>query len=517
MQDPVNNPTNTTPQEDNQNLVARVIDKIATCENILVALSRNPSVDEIAAAIGLAIFLEEAGKRVTAIYSGETPNVLEFLKPEETFETNTDSLQDFIIALDKEKADHLRYKIDGDYVKVYVTPYKTKLEEDDLEFSYGDYNIDLVIALNVPTASDLDAALSEHGRIMHDASAIDVTTAEPGRFGEIEWSDTNLSSVSEMIANLLMAIKKPEIKKDVATALLTGIVAATNRFSNENTKSSTMVMASKLMDCGASEQLVAMNMMENTPVDLIGAVDINSGQKSNNTATNDGVLSVSHEEDNTAQDAAPVVNEQPVENTGEVTAESEPVAVANEAQPAMQAPELDYGKMMEEALAESLPTAENPLEVSTENPAMAMAPEVPSAPEENHIPDMQYASTEPVAEENVVPTPVANAAMMPEDNTFETSEPMGVGEDSYLINEPPKVVSPLPMPEDDGVLPPPPVPDLDFDAVPPVAPEMPVEASVLPEVQPVAGQPSLVATQPVEQPVVPVEQQPTDAFQIPNV
>lgn len=91
----------------------RIIDKIRSSENILVALSRDPSVDEMAAAIGLTMFLDGLQKHTTAIYSGATPDALQFLQPAETFETNTDSLQDFIIALSKDKADHLRYKLEG--------------------------------------------------------------------------------------------------------------------------------------------------------------------------------------------------------------------------------------------------------------------------------------------------------------------------------------------------------------------------------------------------------------------
>ena len=94
--------------------VRKIADKIKNSENILVALSRDPSVDEIAAAIGLALFLDGIQKHTTAIYSGRTPDALAFLRPEETFETDTDSLQDFIIALSKDKADHLRYKLDGE-------------------------------------------------------------------------------------------------------------------------------------------------------------------------------------------------------------------------------------------------------------------------------------------------------------------------------------------------------------------------------------------------------------------
>ncbi|MBR3056216.1 hypothetical protein IKG64_02890 [Candidatus Saccharibacteria bacterium] len=240
---------------------AEVARKIGESHNVLIALSSDPSVDELAAAIGLSIYLDRLGKRATAIYSGATPNALEFLNPEETFEATADTLQDFVIALNKDKADHLRYKLDGDYVKIYITPYRHRLSEEDLEFSYGDYNVDLVLALDVANGIDLDSALREHGRIMHDAAIINITTGNPGKFGEIEWSDKTASSVSEMIAGLLYSLNsKAKIEKEEATAFLTGIVAATNRFSNAGTTPETMKMASRLMESGANQQLISKNI-----------------------------------------------------------------------------------------------------------------------------------------------------------------------------------------------------------------------------------------------------------------
>lgn len=246
--------------------VRKIADKIKNSENILIALSKDPSVDEIAAAIGLTLYLDNMGKHATAIYSGRTPDELSFLQPNETFEKNTDSLQDFIIALNKEKADHLRYKLEGEFVKVFVTPYKTRLTEDDLSFSYGDYNVDFVIAINVPAAANLDAALREHGRIMHDASAVNITTGDAGKFGEIEWSNPVASSLCEMVTELVFALQGDEetpLDNDIATALLTGIVAATDRFSNNRTNSDTLSLASKLMSMGADQQLISSNVRGN--------------------------------------------------------------------------------------------------------------------------------------------------------------------------------------------------------------------------------------------------------------
>ena len=265
--------------------------RISESKNVLIALSSNPSVDELATAIGLSIYLDKLGKRATAIYSGKTPNALEFLKPENTFEPSADTLQDFVIALSKEKADHLRYKLDGNFVKIYITPYRSRISEDDLEFSYGDYNVDLVFALDVASGADLDSALREHGRIMHDAAIINVTTGSPNKFGEIEWSDRSASSISEMIAKMLYTVDSDvKIGREEATAFLTGIIAATNRFSDANTTPETMRIASLLMESGANQQLVSRNITPDVSNKLIGLSN-NYNSRTKKDPTN---LSVGH-------------------------------------------------------------------------------------------------------------------------------------------------------------------------------------------------------------------------------
>ena len=247
---------------DPQELPEKVAEKIQRGANILIALSKDPNLDEISAAIALAIVLDQQKKHVTAIYSGKTPNALEFLKPEDTFEKDTSSLQDFIIALNKSKADHLTYKLDGDYVKIYITPYKGQVKKEDLEYSYGDYNVDLVIVFNVNAGNEIDSALSEYGRIMHDASAINITSGLPGRFADLEWSDPEKSSVCEMVYDLLKELEITNLSQEVATALLTGILSATERFSNSRTKPTTMAVASKLMEAGADQQLISANILK---------------------------------------------------------------------------------------------------------------------------------------------------------------------------------------------------------------------------------------------------------------
>ncbi|RYX79481.1 hypothetical protein EON76_02065 [bacterium] len=247
------------------NAKQQIVEGIKANSTILVTVNDSPSVDELSAALGLTLILNKLEKRATSIFSGAIPPAITFLDPAKTFESTVDSLRDFIIALDKEKADHLRYKVDGDVVKIFITPYRTVLSDKDLDFSQGDYNVEMVIALNVTTQDHLDKALSAHGRILHDAAVMTITTgSEPSTLGSADWREAGASSLCEMLVSLSEALKdeRPVLDEQVATALLTGIVSATDRFSNDRTSSRVMTMAAQLMAAGANQQLIAAKLQE---------------------------------------------------------------------------------------------------------------------------------------------------------------------------------------------------------------------------------------------------------------
>lgn len=250
----------------NTKVKQQIVEKIGSSSSILITVSNDPSVDELSAAIGLTAIINRLSKHATAIFSGAIPPAITFLDPEKTFENTPDSLRDFIIALSKEKADHLRYKVEGDVVKIFITPYRTTITSDDLEFSQGEYNVELVLALGVESQDHLDAALSAHGRILHDATVVTFSAGkQASSLGSIDWQDAEASSLSEMvysISELLKHDEQPLIDEQVSTALLTGIVAATDRFSNPQTSSRTMAVAAQLMAAGANQQLIASKLQE---------------------------------------------------------------------------------------------------------------------------------------------------------------------------------------------------------------------------------------------------------------
>lgn len=244
----------------------QIVERLKQANNILVTVSNNPSVDQLAACVGLTLLLNRLGKHATAVFSGAVPSTLEFLQPEKTIEKNTDSLRDFIIALDKAKADKLRYKVEDRFVKIFITPYKTSLSEKDLEFSQGDFNVEVVIALGVHRREELDQAITAHGRILHDATVISVNNQNSSELGVINWHETGASSLSELLVGLAEILQPGILDAQMATAFLTGIVAETQRFSNTKTSAVTMGIASQLMRAGANQQLIATKLEEPAPI-----------------------------------------------------------------------------------------------------------------------------------------------------------------------------------------------------------------------------------------------------------
>lgn len=286
----------------------QIVERLQQANTVLITISRNPTLDQVAACIGMSLFLNKLDKHAAAVFSGEVPSVLEFLNPEFTIEQNTDSLRDFIISLDKSKADKLRYKVEGDVVKIFITPYRTSLSGDDFEFSQGDFNVEAVIALGVMSREDLDESILAHGRILHDATVVGVSSgALKTDIGAINLHDDSASGLSEMAARICAQLDPDGLDDQIATALLTGLVAQTDRFRNQNTSPQVMQLAAQLMAAGANQQLVANELekplqadppeeileVQDTPTEL--EVD-QPADESADATNNDGSLSIDHAE-----------------------------------------------------------------------------------------------------------------------------------------------------------------------------------------------------------------------------
>lgn len=456
----------------------QIVDKINSSTNILVTVSRDPSVDDLSAMLGLTALLNKLGKHTTAIFSGAIPPAITFLEPDKIIENTADSLRDFIIALDKDKADHLRYKVDGDMVKIFITPYRTNITSDDLEFSQGDYNIELVLALGVANQEHLDEALTAHGSILENVTVATFSDGQqqPSQLGIIDWNDKNASSLSEMVALIGEAFKsdKPLLDKQIATALLTGIVAATDRFSNTRTTSRVMTTAAQLMAAGADQQLIAAKLQESHEINTLTANSIGTP---------------------TETTAASTVPTEPIVEQSTLPSESDNLIVQHELDTSIPVP-TEFSLPQPETIdviASTLPP-ELPVQPVINEPTTTLVEEPSLGGTLNATTDQAVEDARRELDEQQNKTILAHSYLSNPESTLSPLSATGQHEDAKMVDifaspspsetatsaeptfgvmpiiQPPKLDMPLPPPLPDfSTLPPPPVAGFDMSSIPSVS------------------------------------------------
>jgi hypothetical protein len=441
----------------------QVTEQVKAANNVLVAVSSNPTVDELAASVGLTLALNKLGKHATTVFSGVVPSTIEFLQPEKTIETTTDSLRDFIIALDKSKADKLRYKVEDDVVRIFITPYRTSITDKDLEFSQGDFNVDVVLALGVTRQEDLDKAITAHGRILHDATVISISNRDiPNELGAMNWQDTQASSLCEMVSSLTIEILPEGMDGQMATALLTGIIAETDRFKNEKTTPLALSLSSQLMSAGANQQLIAEKLDAPEPApEPEHIVDARNNPEAQESA--DGTLEIDHESDE--------VDKIHIDEHGNLGLHDEEEKPTEEAElPPVETPQEDSTQ------------TDNFAQEPTENPSDAFfgSPEGDSEDIEKPSLDQPDSSDTPMmAHQKVIMPPVRDGDVLKTDKPFDLTEAMSTEATSSQYVETPVP----PMPPEEVSVPEPEQPMVESAQVPEPIEESTVEPIPEPQIE----------------------------------
>ncbi len=243
----------------------QTVDRLKNCVSVVVTLGNQPTADEYASAIGLVQILRRFGKKASVITNTPLPRQLTFLSPGEAVTNKLDHLRDFVIELDKDKADKLRYEPSDAVVKIFITPYKQEITKADLRFSQGNYNVDTLIAIGVTGREALDGALKEHGQLLQDAMIITLSAGEKlSSFGAINWQEPAASTVAEMLVSVADALQNGLLDQGTSQVLLSALVAATDRFHNHKTTPKVMTIAAQLIAAGADPQVV-MSQFDGVP------------------------------------------------------------------------------------------------------------------------------------------------------------------------------------------------------------------------------------------------------------
>ncbi len=241
------------------------VELIRQANKILLVTSREPNNDQLASIVALQLTLAKLGKQVQAIISDNLPKGASLfdVKP---IARNLTGVRDFVITLDTRnvEVDQLKWTRENDKLNIIVTPHTGNFEARDAQYSYGAYQFDLVIAVGVPSFTKIDRLIDDNPTIFDGLHVINVDYHRINNsWGSVNLIDQLASSTSEMLVSVLESLEQNIVDADIATALLTGIMAATNRFTAQNTTPKAMTVAAQLLAAGARQQEVVKVLYEN--------------------------------------------------------------------------------------------------------------------------------------------------------------------------------------------------------------------------------------------------------------
>jgi hypothetical protein len=233
---------------------------IRQAESILITTGQHPSVDQIAAVIGLGAILRKFGKKVSTVISDSLPQSVQLLDVN-GIDRNLGGLRDFILKLDvgRSEVDKLRYEVADGKLNIYITPFKGGFAPSDVTFDFGQPNFeyDLAIVLGVPTRARIDRSYERNQALFEKIPVVNLDFHRSNEnYGAVNLIEPNASSLCEMLVALAESLQGGIIDAEIATSLLMGIVASTDRFTASHTTSKSLTVAAQMMAAGARQQAV---------------------------------------------------------------------------------------------------------------------------------------------------------------------------------------------------------------------------------------------------------------------
>ena len=233
---------------------------IRQAESILILTGQHPSVDQTVAVMSLTMILRKFGKQANGVISDNLPNAINVLDTN-VVEKSLGGARDFVLKLDVTKAevDKLRYEVIDGKLNVVITPYKGNFAPSDVTFGYGDAQAtyDLVIVLGVPARSRIDRLYEQNTAVLGNVPVINLDFHRSNEnYGAVNLIDSNASSLCEILVALSESLQSGIIDADIATPLLMGLMASTDRFTATHTTSKSLTVAAQMMAAGGRQQQV---------------------------------------------------------------------------------------------------------------------------------------------------------------------------------------------------------------------------------------------------------------------
>ncbi len=240
------------------------LEAVRRSSHILVTFRRDWSVDAVASALAVARILEKKGKRVEVVADGFVPTKqIGFLPQADAVKPAFNQLQKFIINLDvsRHKIDELSYDLEGDRLRIYITPKDGQFDGRDVTTAASDFKYDLIISVDTPDYPSLGGLFTANTDFFYHRPVINIDSDPANEnYGNINAVDITATSSAEVVYSLFKSMGEHFLDEDIATCLLAGMIAKTRSFKTPSVTPKTLEAASELMAAGARRDEIVQNL-----------------------------------------------------------------------------------------------------------------------------------------------------------------------------------------------------------------------------------------------------------------
>lgn len=233
---------------------SKIKEAIEKYNNIAVVTRSNPSVDEMGAALSLYLSLKPTGKNVI-VASPSTPlvEVSSLVGIDEVTTSLGGASGDLVVSFPYKEGEieKVSYTRDENFLNIVVKAGEQGLNftEKDVKFTRGATAPEVLFVIGSPRVSDLGSLFDP--AILKDTMVVNIDNKPDNQgYGDILMVSSRLSSVSEAVANLILALNL-KLDLDISQNLMLGLATATENFQSENTSPLAFEMAGVLLRQGA--------------------------------------------------------------------------------------------------------------------------------------------------------------------------------------------------------------------------------------------------------------------------
>jgi nanoRNase/pAp phosphatase (c-di-AMP/oligoRNAs hydrolase) len=250
----------------------QIFEQIRKSNKILIILPQNVQADGLSSALALRLFLNKLQKDVAIACSGHLPENLKFLPGVDTLKNQLSAGKSLVITVDTavKKLEEISYQTQESKAQIFLKAKGEEFTPQDLSFSAEKFPVDLIFVLGAKSLEDLGRLYVDNTDLFFETPKINIDNHPDNEyFGQLNLVDITVSSVAELLAEVLQKYEDQLIDQDIATCLLLGIIFSTRSFQHVQTTPKAFLKASELVALGARQQEIIKNIYKTKSLPLL--------------------------------------------------------------------------------------------------------------------------------------------------------------------------------------------------------------------------------------------------------